>query len=165
MKLFNICAKIYSIQHQQPLLFIVLHTVLQKEALENPKLFTRRMVTDHSQRFNRRSVTHNGESGQLIAGYWRWISCAGPCEIVPTGTHFNSVALWISLTMLHFHRSTHNSVYWTMLFFNKKMHSGQRLILSKLICNEIIFKFCNGQQVAQISARCPRWWFKEIIMV
>lgn len=30
------------------------------------------------------------QSGRITVGFWGWISCAGPGEIVPTGTGLNS---------------------------------------------------------------------------
>lgn len=44
------------------------------------------------QRFNENYVTENKNSGKVTAGYWGWISCAGPGVIVPTGRNFNSFA-------------------------------------------------------------------------
>lgn len=41
------------------------------------------------QRFNEKFITENNQSGRVTAGYWGWISCAGPGEIVPTGGNFN----------------------------------------------------------------------------
>lgn len=43
------------------------------------------------QRFNEEFVVENENSGKVTAGYWGWISVAGPGEIVATGTNFNSI--------------------------------------------------------------------------
>lgn len=42
------------------------------------------------QRYNQDYVCKDRQSGHISASYWGWISIAGPGEIVPTGTHFNS---------------------------------------------------------------------------
>lgn len=44
------------------------------------------------QRYDERYVTHDKSSGKVTAGYWGWISCAGPGEIVATGTRFDAPA-------------------------------------------------------------------------
>jgi len=54
------------------------------------------------QRFNERYVTHDKSSGRVTAGYWGWISCAGPGEIVATGTHFDAPAYLDVLDALGF---------------------------------------------------------------
>lgn len=43
------------------------------------------------QRYNPDYVCKDNQSGHISASYWGWISCAGPGEIVPTGTGFNSL--------------------------------------------------------------------------
>lgn len=44
------------------------------------------------QRFEEEFVIGNSQSGRVTAGYWGWISCAGPGEIVPTGCSFDRYA-------------------------------------------------------------------------
>lgn len=43
-----------------------------------------------NERYDEKFISHTRLSGRISAGYWGWISCAGPGEIVPTGTNFNS---------------------------------------------------------------------------
>lgn len=41
-------------------------------------------------RYDDEYISRTRLSGRISAGYWGWISAAGPGEIVPTGAHFNS---------------------------------------------------------------------------
>lgn len=49
-----------------------------------------RVFRPKGQRYNQTYVCKDNSSGHIAASYWGWISCAGPGEIVATGTHFNS---------------------------------------------------------------------------
>lgn len=49
-----------------------------------------RVFRPKGQRYNQDYVCKDRQSGHISASYWGWISIAGPGEIVPTGTHFNS---------------------------------------------------------------------------
>lgn len=49
-----------------------------------------RVFRPERQRYNQDYVCKDKQSGHISASYWGWISCAGPGEIVTTGTHFDS---------------------------------------------------------------------------
>lgn len=48
-----------------------------------------RVYRPKGQRYSQEFVVKDRLSGRISAGYWGWISCAGPGEIVQTGPHFN----------------------------------------------------------------------------
>lgn len=50
------------------------------------------MYRPKGKRFEQEYIVHESRSGHLSANYWGWISCAGPGEIVSTGTRFDSYA-------------------------------------------------------------------------
>ena len=52
----------------------------------------KRVYRPKGTRYQQEYIVHDSRSGHVSANYWGWISCAGPGEIVATGTHFNSVA-------------------------------------------------------------------------
>lgn len=49
-----------------------------------------RVYRPKGQRYFPEFVCEDNLSGKISAGYWGWISCAGPGELVETGAHFNS---------------------------------------------------------------------------
>lgn len=50
-----------------------------------------RVYRPKGERYSEQYVVKTSRSGHVSAGYWGWISFAGPGEIVPTGSNFNSV--------------------------------------------------------------------------
>lgn len=50
-----------------------------------------RVFRPKGQRYNQDYVCKDNSSGHIAASYWGWISCAGPGEIVATGTHYDSL--------------------------------------------------------------------------
>lgn len=51
-----------------------------------------RVYRPKGKRYERQFICEDTLSGHLSASYWGWISCAGPGELVATGTNFNSVS-------------------------------------------------------------------------
>lgn len=49
-----------------------------------------RVYRPKGQRYLPEFICEDSLSGHLSAGYWGWISCAGPGEIVETGPRFNA---------------------------------------------------------------------------
>lgn len=49
-----------------------------------------RVYRPRGQRYLPQFVCEDSRSGFVSAGYWGWISCAGPGELVKTGPHFNA---------------------------------------------------------------------------
>lgn len=49
-----------------------------------------RVYRPKGKRYEREFICEDRLSGHLSASYWGWISCAGPGEIIATGTHFKS---------------------------------------------------------------------------
>lgn len=49
-----------------------------------------RVFRPKGHRYDQEYVCKDNQSGHISACYWGWISCAGPGEIVATGTHFDS---------------------------------------------------------------------------
>lgn len=63
-----------------------------EKSFDSDKVFHKKVYRPKGTRFDQKYILHDSRSGHLSANYWGWISCAGPGEIVPTGTNFNSVA-------------------------------------------------------------------------
>lgn len=63
-----------------------------EKPFDSDKHVFKKVYRPKGKRFEQEYIVKDARSGHLSANYWGWISCAGPGEIVPTGTHFDSYA-------------------------------------------------------------------------